>query len=156
MFNFTAKVNVIANPTGNTLAFGTLIINDVIYIDGWKVVKTDKGVFVSVPKHKGTDKEGKETWFSDVRFNEEKAEDAFRGPIAEAAHKAVLDAYNAASRGAGRGTGAAHASRGNPTGARPAAPPAAAGPRPGSRPPAPPQTRGTPRRATDPNPEELF
>lgn len=113
--------------TGALRAYATLVVNDTLLIDGFKVMESRTGdLFVAPPSHKGKDKEGKDTYFNDVRFNEEKGEGEFRGPVAEAAYGAILAAYGSAiaegngGRGAGRGNaGAAHQQRENPSRSRP-------------------------------------
>ena len=99
-FNFTAQVNVLRNPTGNLQAFATLVVNGVVAIDNFRIIRSrDGNLFVSAPSHKGKDKEGNDTWYNDVRFFEDKEEGKFRGPIADAAFDVILNEYNRAASG---------------------------------------------------------
>ena len=95
-FNFTAKVNRISNPRGSMVAFATLIVNDVIAINGFRVINGKNGAFVSAPQKKGSkpDENGKDVYYDEVRFLEEKEEGKWRGPIAEAAFAAILSEFN--------------------------------------------------------------
>ena len=92
---FSAKVNLIPNPQGKTVAFATLTINDTIAIDGFRIIAGDKGDFVSAPSEKGrkADENGKFPYWDKVRFFEDKEEGTFRGPIQEQAYTAILAAY---------------------------------------------------------------
>ena len=116
--NFSAKVNTIANPRGALRAFATLIVNDVIYINGFRVLEGSKGTFVSAPQKKGNkqDENGKDIYYDEVRFMEETEEGQWRGPVAEAAFKAILDAY-----AGGNTTGGGSNERPQPTNERPRA-----------------------------------
>ena len=95
---FTAKVNTISSPRGALRAFATLFVNDVIAINGFRVLEGSKGTFVSPPQKKGSKPDpetGKDIYYDEVRFIEETEEGQWRGPVAEAAFKAILDQYNA-------------------------------------------------------------
>lgn len=70
MFNYSFNVRRL-NSNSNLKAFVTLIIDDVLTIDGFKIVDGRNGLFVSAPSHKGTVMEDgvqKEKYFDDVRF----------------------------------------------------------------------------------------
>ena len=70
MFNYSFNVRKL-NGNSNLKAFITLIIDDVVSIDGFKIVDGRNGLFVSAPSHKGTVMEDgvqKEKYFDDVRF----------------------------------------------------------------------------------------
>lgn len=118
--SYSAKVRIV-NGTGNLKAYATLIINDVISIDGFKVLEAKNGqTFVGVPQHKGADKEGKETWYSDVRWNEDVEEGQFRGPHADAAMNAILEEYGRAlAADAPKRAGQAQSRRADPDNKRP-------------------------------------
>jgi DNA-binding cell septation regulator SpoVG len=123
--NFTAKVRTISS-SNSLKAFATLIINDVIAIEGYKIFDGRNGVFVTPPSHKGVDKEGAEKYFNDVNYLEDKGDDNRRGPVEEAISAAILEEYK---RGIGAkrpsntsAGGSAQASRSNPSGGRPSAP----------------------------------
>lgn len=96
-FNFTAKVYPISNPRGAVRAFATLIVNDVIAINGFRVVEGRNGPFVSAPQKKGSKPDpetGKDVYYDEVRFMEQTEEGQYRGPVAKAAFDAILAAYN--------------------------------------------------------------
>ena len=95
-YNFTAKVNRIQNPRGSVVAFATLIIDGVIAINGFRVINGRNGAFVSAPQKKGSkpDENGKDVYYDEVRFLEEKEEGKFKGPIAQAAFDAILNEFN--------------------------------------------------------------
>jgi DNA-binding cell septation regulator SpoVG len=113
---FGAKVTTLQNPKGALRAFATLVINDTIHVNGFRVLEGSKGTFVSAPQKKGSkpDENGKDVYYDEVRFVEETEEGQFRGPIAEAAFKAILDAY-----AADNSTGGSSSSRPEPSGDRP-------------------------------------
>jgi DNA-binding cell septation regulator SpoVG len=116
---FTAKVNRISNPRGALRAFATLVINDVVEINGFRILEGSKGTWAAPPQKKGSKPDpetGKDVYYDEVRFNEPKQEGQFRGPVAEQALAAVMAAYNAGSVTTG-GTD----SRPSPSGERPQA-----------------------------------
>jgi DNA-binding cell septation regulator SpoVG len=90
--NFTARVNPIRNPRGKTVAMASLIIDGVVSVDGFSVLSSDKGFWVSSPSRKTNkqDENGKDIWRDNVWFNEEKAEGQFHGPVRTAAYEAIL------------------------------------------------------------------
>jgi stage V sporulation protein G len=45
----------IAEPKGNTVAYASVTINDLVAISGIKVINGENGLFVSMPQGKGTD-----------------------------------------------------------------------------------------------------
>jgi stage V sporulation protein G len=123
--NFSAKIRMI-NSQNSLKAFATLIINDVIAIEGYKVFDGRNGLFVTPPSHKGIGKEGTEKYFNDINYLEDRDDDNRRGPVEEAISEAVLAEYNRnlkvtknSSQSAG---GSAQAKRADSTGARPATP----------------------------------
>jgi DNA-binding cell septation regulator SpoVG len=119
--SFGAKVTVLSSPKGPMRAFGTLIINDVIYINGFRVLEGSNGLFVAPPQTKGSkpDENGKDQYFDDVRFVEE-TEEKQRGPVQQAALKAILDAYLATTKtGGGTSNAKSNSTRPEPTGERP-------------------------------------
>jgi len=123
--NFSAKINLPKNPSdGNFRAFATLIVNDVLYINGYRVMDSKYGLFAAAPATKSNkqDENGRNIWYDDVRFREELEEGKRRGPMADAAQKAIIDAYNRAVS-----TGGAN-DRPVPTNSRPETPAAASGP----------------------------
>lgn len=72
MFSFTSKINPLDPPLGKMVAFATLVIDDVLEVQGFKIINGAKGLFVSPPQHKGKgkDEDGNtiEKWYDDVRF----------------------------------------------------------------------------------------
>ena len=72
------------------MAFASLIIDDVLEVDGFKVIDGSKGLFVSAPQHKGKDKEGNDSWFEDVRFI---GDEAVKDPIKTEIYQAILTEY---------------------------------------------------------------
>lgn len=120
--SFSAKVRTIT--TSNSMkAFATLIINDTISIEGYKVFDGKNGLFVAPPSHKGTDKEGVEKYFNDVQYLEERDEDTRRGPVEEAVSAAILAEYKrtVSPPKTNAAAGKAQGARPNPTGNRPTA-----------------------------------
>jgi DNA-binding cell septation regulator SpoVG len=102
--SFGAKVTTLQSPKGALRAFATLIVNDVIHINGFRVLEGSNGSFVAAPQKKGSKPDpesGKDVYFDEVRFMEDTAEGQWRGPVAEAAFKAILDSYNASSSTSG-------------------------------------------------------
>jgi DNA-binding cell septation regulator SpoVG len=122
--SYSAKVRIVSGGTGNLKAYATLIINDLLAIEGFKVLESKGGqTFVGVPQHKGQDKEGKETWYNDVRWNEDVEEGQFRGPNAEAAVNAILEEYGRTlAASAPQRAGQAQSRRAEPDNSRPKAP----------------------------------
>ena len=91
MFNYSFNVRKL-NGNSNLKAFVTLIIDDVMSIDGFKVVDGRNGLFVSAPSHKGTVMEDgvqKEKYFDDVRFLGENGLE-----VGTEIKNAMLDAYH--------------------------------------------------------------
>jgi DNA-binding cell septation regulator SpoVG len=69
MFSYRIKVRKINSAKLKGVA--SIIIDDVMEIDGFKIIDGSKGLFISVPSHKGTImEEGQkvEKYFDDVRF----------------------------------------------------------------------------------------
>lgn len=60
---YKVSVNPVQNPQGNTLAYASVTLDDAVAINSIRLIKSDKGLFVSMPQSK--DKEGK---FHDVAF----------------------------------------------------------------------------------------
>jgi len=84
---------MIKNPQGKTRAFAKLVVDDVMEINGFKIIEGIKGLFVGKPQTKGKNKDGEVTWYDDVRFLDAKEEDAYRTPVEEEICKAILDKY---------------------------------------------------------------
>ena len=77
----------IANPKSKIIAIGRIELNGDIVIDGVKVIKGEKGLFVGMPSKKSEDK----TW-SDVAYASTKE-------LKEAIKEAVLAKYHDKSDG---------------------------------------------------------
>jgi len=66
-----------------------------VFIDGFKIINGSKGLFVSVPSHKGTiveDGVKVEKYFDDVRFPGEQGQE-----ISQEIKQAILSEYNSAA-----------------------------------------------------------
>jgi DNA-binding cell septation regulator SpoVG len=91
MFNYSFNIRRL-NSGSALKAFVTLIIDDVMSIEGFKIVNGRNGLFVSVPSHKGTvTEEGQqvEKYFDDVRFLGDNGIE-----VGNEIKNAMLDAYN--------------------------------------------------------------
>lgn len=91
MFSYRIKVRKINSPKLKGVA--TLTIDDVLEVDGFKIIDGSKGLFVSVPSHKGTIMEDGvkvEKYFDDVRFPGEQGAE-----ISQEIKQAILSEYNA-------------------------------------------------------------
>lgn len=70
MFSYSFKIRKL-NTQSKLKAFVSILIDDVMEIDGFKIIDGSKGLFVSPPSHKGTVMEDGvkvEKYFDDVRF----------------------------------------------------------------------------------------
>jgi DNA-binding cell septation regulator SpoVG len=93
MFSYRVKVRKINSAKLKGVA--SLVIDDVIEIDGFKIIDGSKGLFVSVPSHKGTIMEDGvkvEKYFDDVRFPGEQAQE-----VGNEIKQAILAEYNSAA-----------------------------------------------------------
>lgn len=113
MFSYSFKIRPI-NKASKLKAFVTIVIDDVLEVDGFKIIDGSKGLFVSAPSHKGTvneDGQQVEKWFDDVRFVGDNAMD-----IADEIKRAIIEQYNSNSYTSNRATAAsAHTSNSNST-----------------------------------------
>lgn len=104
MFSYSFKIRRI-NTASKLKAFVTIVIDDVLEVDGFKVIDGAKGLFVSAPSHKGTvneDGQQVEKWFDDVRFVGENGMD-----IADEIKRSIIDQFNTDSYSSNRSTAAA-------------------------------------------------
>ena len=121
---YSARVNLVKNPSSSIKAFATLIINDIIGIDGFRVAMSKEGnLFVGFPEDPpGPD--GKR--YRKVKWYEEKEEGTFNGPSQQEAVDAIISAYEALVSGNSsekrNQAASAQSTRPNPTGARPSTP----------------------------------
>ena len=93
MFSYRVKVRKINSPKLKGVA--SLVIDDILEIDGFKIIEGSKGLFVSVPSHKGTVMEDGvkvEKYFDDVRFPGEQGLD-----VSKEIKDSILSEYNSAS-----------------------------------------------------------
>ena len=85
-------MNALKNPIGKIVGFASLIIDEVLEVQGFRIIEGSKGLFVSPPQHKGKgkDDEGNEvdTWYDDVRFLGDNSEE-----ISKEIKQAILDNY---------------------------------------------------------------
>ena len=73
MFSYTINVRKI-NSASKLKGIASIIIDDIMEIDGFKIIEGSNGLFVSVPSHKGTvveDGQKVEKYFDDIRFKNE-------------------------------------------------------------------------------------
>jgi DNA-binding cell septation regulator SpoVG len=117
---FSAKVNLVKNPQGPLRAYATLVINNLIEINGFRVVEGSKGLFVAAPQTKGTKQteDGKDQYFDDVRFSD--ADEKGFSETKTSVQQTILEAYGAVLGASGRGdTAAARTNDPKPSGKRP-------------------------------------
>ena len=90
MFSYNIRVRKINSPKLKAVA--TVTVDDLMEIDGFKIINGSKGLFVSVPSHKGTVQEdgvSVEKYFDDVRFPGEAGKE-----FADELKAAILTAYH--------------------------------------------------------------
>ena len=71
MFSYEINLRKITKPGLKIKAVASIIIDGFMSVDGFKVIEGSKGLFVSVPNHKGTVMEEGikvDKYFDDVRF----------------------------------------------------------------------------------------
>ena len=109
MFNYSFNIRKL-NSGSALKAFVTLIIDDVMSIEGFKIVNGRNGLFVSVPSHKGTvTEEGQqvEKYFDDVRFIGDSGLE-----VGNEIKNAMLDAYHNQDSSSSQQGGATWGSKG--------------------------------------------
>jgi DNA-binding cell septation regulator SpoVG len=92
MFSYSISVRPLNNQNSKLKAFVTVTIDDIMDIEGFKIIDGSNGLFVSVPSHKGTvteDGVSVEKYFDDVRF---KGEDGTS--FAEELKSSIINQYN--------------------------------------------------------------
>ena len=95
MFSYSIQIRPLTNPNSKLKAFATVTIDDILDLEGFKVIDGSKGLFVSVPSHKGTvveDGVSVEKYFDDIRFKGEEG-----STFAEELKSSIINAYNSAS-----------------------------------------------------------
>ena len=88
--SYSVEVFTFSSPIGKMVARGTLIIDDIIKINGFTIFDGSNGLFVTPPQHKGKDKDGNEKWYADVIFLDEKIEEGKPRTVAE---KEIYDSF---------------------------------------------------------------
>ena len=102
MFSYSISVRPLNNTSSKLKAFVTVTIDDIMDIEGFKIIDGSKGLFVSVPSHKGTvveDGVSVDKYFDDVRF---KGEDG--SSFAEELKTSIINEYNKGSRSSSSST----------------------------------------------------
>ena len=90
MFSYSIFVRKINSSKLKGVA--TVTIDDVMDLEGFKIIDGAKGLFVSVPSHKGTvmeDGNKVEKYFDDVRFKGEAGKE-----FGDELKSAIINAYN--------------------------------------------------------------
>ena len=116
MFSYSFKIRRI-NTASKLKAFVTIIIDDVLEVDGFKVIDGAKGLFVSAPSHKGTvneDGQQVEKWFDDVRFVGENGMD-----VGDEIKRAIIEQFNSDSYSSNRSSAAAAHTNNSSSGSAP-------------------------------------
>jgi DNA-binding cell septation regulator SpoVG len=112
MFSYTVQVRKIPRPMGKVVAFASLVIDEVLQIDGFRIVDGKDGLFMSAPQHKGKGKnedgEVVEKYFDDVRFIGDNWKE-----IKEEVSKSVLEAYQTEDSNTSRASAAQSQSKVN-------------------------------------------
>ena len=82
-----------------------MILDEVMEVQGFRIIEGSKGLFVSPPQHKGKtkDESGNEvdTWFDDVRFLGENSEE-----VSKEIKQSILDTFLQQKGSASRATAA--------------------------------------------------
>lgn len=93
--NFDVSVNLIKNPTSKLVGFGTLIIENLVEVHGFKIFNGAKGLFVANPSTKSnkTDEDGKPIYYDDVRFLGDVPEGKYRTAFQDEVYQAIIQKY---------------------------------------------------------------
>ena len=100
MFSYTVKVFTLKNPKSKLVGFASLLIDDVLQVEGFKIFDGKDGLFVKPPSHEGKNKDGERAWFDDVKFVEDGKMIDFKDKESRAAicrneiYKSIIEAYN--------------------------------------------------------------
>ncbi len=96
--DFSTEIRVV--DSGNLKAYVTLIIDNEIAISGFRILESKSGeLFVAAPSHKGTNGEGKETYYDDVRFIGDREEGAKDSVLGRECKDFILSQYRREGRG---------------------------------------------------------
>ena len=127
MFSYTVKVFNLSNPRSKLVGFASLIIENVLQIEGFKIFDGTSGLFVKPPSHPGKNKDGEDTWFDDGRFIQDgktidfKDNDSAAGTCRKEIYKSMIDEYlakSSQSQGSSRSSAARSQSEVNQRGGR--------------------------------------
>ena len=114
MFSYTVKVNQLPRPLGKIVGFASLVIDDVLEVNGFRIINGQKGLFVSPPQHKGKGKDENgnevEKWYDDVRFIGDQSED-----ISKEIKESILSSFNSNSVTSDRASAASAHAQTNPS-----------------------------------------
>jgi stage V sporulation protein G len=86
---FNARVYPINEAKGNTVAFASITVADLIAVRGIRIVKSEKGLFVTMPQSRGRD--GK---YHDIAF-------PLNAELRREINAAVLDEYDRIEKSGG-------------------------------------------------------
>lgn len=84
------------NSGGKAKAFVSIIIDDVLRLDGFKIMESDRGLWVAPPQEKGSkpDANGNDQWFKRVRFVDEKADEKdWQTPMEQEVYTEMISGY---------------------------------------------------------------
>ena len=100
MFNYSVRVFPIKSPKSKLVGFASLLIEDVLQVDGFKIFDGTNGIFVKAPSHEGKNKEGERAWYDDVKFIAAdgkpvglKDKDSTAAATRDEIFKSIIDAY---------------------------------------------------------------
>lgn len=117
---FSAKVNLLKNPTSSMKAFATVIIDGLVEINGFRVIEGARGLFVACPSKPSNTPgpDGKPQYFDDVRFTDadEKGFSATKDQLQEVVLRAYEELVATNIRGT---TASARTNEAAPTGRKP-------------------------------------
>ena len=94
MFSYSIDVRRI-NSNSKLKGIATVVVDDILELHGFKIIDGSKGLFVSVPSHKGSIMEDGvkvDKYFDDIRFKGESGKD-----FADELKQAIINSYNNAS-----------------------------------------------------------
>lgn len=75
------EIKKFSSPKGNMLGTGKVTIANTIEVN-FTIIKGAKGIFASLPSHKGKNKEtGDPQWYTDVRFTQDDDYSKFQSEV---------------------------------------------------------------------------